>query len=152
MATTNGISDESAAIQSAHTDARTARDAFEVVESDAQAMVGEFDAALDHLRQIATALQPLLTSRRYAYWRAVGAERARAKLTGTESTEDQIVIKPFRRDGRRGLPAGVLLDMALWSETSLVLPSDPDPAESLVVRPDYLNTGATPVPLRRNKP
>lgn len=147
----NGISETSMAIQQAHTDARNELAAYEVAEADAQAMVGAFDAALENLREIATKLQPLLTSRRYAYHRAVSSERERAKISGTESTENDIRIVPFRRDGRRSA-GGVLISVELWSEMSVTLPRDPDPSESLNPKPDYLPSMAEPVPLRRSRP
>jgi len=149
---TNGVSDESAAIQQAHTEAQAAHEQSDEAEAECQALIATFDDALARLLEIGKALPPVLHARRQAYWKAVGTARALAKLTGQPSDEDSVIVKPFRRDVRRLLPAGVVTDVQLWPESSLVLPTEPDPSESLNPKPDYLPSMAEPVPLRRSRP
>ncbi len=149
--TVNGVSDQSAEVQSAHSAASDARARFEEIEAETNVEIATFDAALAEMIKLGTALPPALQRRRRAYESAVSAARALEKLTG-QRTEDDISVKPFRRDGRRGLPAGVVLNVELWSETSLVLPVQPDPANSLVPKPDYLPSSAQSVPMRREHP
>lgn len=143
---TNGVSDESAAIQSAQSAASKARETFESDNADAMTLAATFDAALDKLLADAPVLSATLRARRDSYWRFVVAERQRARLAGDESRESEMTVKRYARDFR-----SLIGSFEVLSEYSISVPNEIDPADSLVPRPSYLNAGAEPVPMRRNK-